>query len=68
MAVLICFRWWTLSAGVALAGLAIWRTVSAHGNHGIGEGVLAVVLWAGTLWGSLDVLLSQGSAQTLVDT
>jgi hypothetical protein len=38
-------RIWILLAAMVMTGLAIDRTVQAHGLHGIGEGILAAILW-----------------------
>jgi hypothetical protein len=51
LTLVIRFRWWALSLGLIMAALAVARTVTAHGNHGIGEAVLTVILWGCALWG-----------------
>jgi hypothetical protein len=38
-------RIWILLAAIVMTGLAVDRTVQAHGLHGVGEGILAAILW-----------------------
>jgi hypothetical protein len=52
--VLITLRWWALTAGAVMAVLAVVRIENAHGNHGIGEAVLAVIFCGCSLWGFIE--------------
>jgi hypothetical protein len=61
-------RVWIALAAVVMSGLAIWRIVGSTGLHGVGEGIITVVLWGLALWGfrarSADArhVSSQGAA------
>lgn len=44
------FRVWIVILAIVMSGLAIDRTIQAHGNHGIGEGILAIGLWVLAAW------------------
>jgi hypothetical protein len=56
-------RWWLLGAAIIVAALAMARTATAGGNHGIGEGVAAVALFAGASAGFIGRSQHRTTAQ-----